>query len=407
MATVSELSFLVVDDQAFQRNVVVQLLEERKAKGVIACSNAREALQILRSLPNAVDVVITDLQLPGMDGLELIRNIGAGHYAPSIIIESMVHRAILPCIEAMSLTYGVNVLGMVEKPLTARRLPELLEHHAPAATPAARKDSPPMSFSPDEIVEGLENGEFEPFFQPKIDLRTWTVVGLEALARWRHPQQGMVLPDAFIKPLEDAGKIHMLLRSMLRQGAAFIRGLRDVGHECTLGVNLSLQSLTDLTLAEQITTVVASQNAEPRQIVLEITESAATTEVGPALENLARLHLRGFGLSIDDYGRGTSSIEKLARIPFAEMKIDQPLLLRACRHESARVVFESSLGMSRRLKMRTVAEGVETQAQWELLLELQCDAAQGDYIARPMSRVSYVEWLRDWTAGVAARGQTS
>lgn len=403
MVPISDLSFLVVDDQTFQRNVLATALETLNAKSVLAASTGRDALQLLKTAGPA-DVIITDLQLPGMDGLELIRHIGAARYSPAVIIAGTLERGVLACVEAMSAAYGVNFLGTAQKPITARRLKELVEQHGPLPVPAPRPE-PVTTFTPDEIVEGLENGEFEPFFQPKIELKTGRVVGTEALARWRHPQQGIVLPEAFIKPLEDSGKIHMLLRSILRQGAQFCRMLRDAGQECTMSVNLSFESLTDVTLAEQITTVVASQNVEPGNIILEITESAATTEVGGGLENLARLRITGFGLSIDDYGRGASSIDKLARIPFGEMKVDRPLLVRASRHESARVVFESSLDLARRLKMRTVAEGVETQAEWDLLLELECDMAQGDYIAKPMSRARYKAWLRGWTTKVAARGQ--
>ena len=401
----SELSFLVVEDQPYQRNLIVSMLEGMKAKHIVAAANPREALQLLKTATDPVDVIVTELQFAGIDGLELIRHIGAARACPSVIIATALERAIVACVEAMSAAYGVNLLGAIEKPVTTRRLSELLAQHGPAARASQRPAADRLSFTPDEIVEGLENGEFEPFFQPKIDLKTWRVVGIEALARWRHPQQGVVLPDAFLKPLEEAGKIHMLLRSILRQGTGFARGLREVGHETVLGVNLSYESLTDVTLAEQICTVVASQNVDPVDVILEITESAATTDAGPALENLARLRMKGFGLSIDDYGRGVSSIEKLARIPFAEMKIDQALLIRAGRHASARVVFESSLDMGHRLDMHAVAEGVETQADWELLQEMQCDMAQGDYIAKPMSRASYMGWLRDWNVRVAARGE--
>jgi EAL domain-containing protein (putative c-di-GMP-specific phosphodiesterase class I) len=401
---VSELSFLVVDDQEFHRIVTANLLQDLSAKSVHHCANAKDALQLLKTV--SVDVLILDLKLAGMDGLEFIRHVGLSRSSPAVIICSSVEKGVLPCVEAMAAAYGVFVLGCAEKPLTGRRLSELVEHYSPVSVPAMRAIATPASFTPEEIVDALENGQFEPFFQPEIEMKTWRVAGTEALARWRHPQQGLVLPEAFIKPLENAGKIHMLLRSILRQSAQFGRMLRDAGLEHSMSVNLSFESLTDVTLAEQIMTVVASQNIDPGAFVLEVTESAATTEVGRALENLARLRLKGFRLAIDDYGSGVSSIEKLARIPFAEMKIDRPLLLRAGRHESARVVFESSLDMARRLGMTSVAEGVESQAEWDLLLALGCDMAQGDYIAKPMTRAQYLAWARDWPAKVAARSQT-
>ena len=149
---------------------------------------------------------------------------------------------------------------------------------------------------------------------------------------------------------------------------------------------------------------------------LEITESAATSNLGAALENLTRLRMAGFGLSIDDFGTGYSSMEQLAHIPFTELKVDRAFVSNAVRHEAARVVLASSLQIARQLKLTSVAEGVETQDEWDLLQQLGCDVAQGYYIARPMQSDTYVEWLRElsrspassFTSGVAVTspGQT-
>jgi EAL domain-containing protein (putative c-di-GMP-specific phosphodiesterase class I) len=128
---------------------------------------------------------------------------------------------------------------------------------------------------------------------------------------------------------------------------------------------------------------------------LEITESAATTDVGAALENLTRLRMRGFGLSIDDYGTGYSSMQQLTRIPFTELKIDRTFVMNALTQESAKVILKSSLQLARDLNIVAVAEGVETHAQWDLLAELGCDLAQGYFIAKPMNAIAYMEWLRN------------
>ena len=129
---------------------------------------------------------------------------------------------------------------------------------------------------------------------------------------------------------------------------------------------------------------------------MEVTESAATCNIGEALENLARLRMKGFGLSIDDYGTGYSSMHQLTRIAFTELKIDQSFVANAVKQESARVILESSLGMAKKLNITAVAEGVETQADWNLLRGLGCDLAQGYFIARPMEAWRYPDWVRDW-----------
>lgn len=253
-----------------------------------------------------------------------------------------------------------------------------------------------VSFTAEEIAAGIENDEFEPFFQPKVDIATGKVVGAEALARWQHPQQGIVPPYAFIDALEASGRIDMLMRCMLRKSAAACRTLQTLGHESTVSVNVSLKSLHDVTVADQIMEIVWSQRVEPRQMILEITESAATTELGKALDNLTRLRMRGFGLAIDDYGTGYSSLAQLTRVPFTELKIDQSFVTHAGKRESAKVILASSLEMARKLKIQAVAEGVETRENWDLLCELKCDVAQGYYIARPMAMKNYVKWVEDW-----------
>ena len=163
-----------------------------------------------------------------------------------------------------------------------------------------------------------------------------------------------------------------------------------------MSVNLSLKSLTDIRLADRVTELVLSENLEPRHMVLELTESAATTDVGKALENLARLRMKGFGLSIDDYGTGYSSMQQLTRIAFTELKIDQSFVTNAAKQESAKVILESSLDMARKLNITAVAEGVETQADWNLLRQLGCGLAQGYFIARPMEAGAYPNWVRGW-----------
>jgi EAL domain-containing protein (putative c-di-GMP-specific phosphodiesterase class I) len=163
-----------------------------------------------------------------------------------------------------------------------------------------------------------------------------------------------------------------------------------------VSVNVSLKSLRDVTLADQIAEIIRGENVQPKRITLEITESAATTDIGKALENLMRLRMKGFGLAIDDYGTGYSSLEQLARIPFTELKIDQAFVTHAGHRESTKVILASSLEMARRLKLLAVAEGVESRENWELLAELKCDVAQGYFIAQPMPAAAYLQWCEDW-----------
>ena len=397
--SIANLNFLVAEDHDFQRSVLVRILESLGAKTVHEASDGHGALKILQDPARPVDIVISDLDMPGMDGMEFIRRLGETKVRISIIIASALERKLIASIATMTEAYGIKLLGVVEKPLTPEKLEPLIKLHKPAKAEPDRPKAAGPTFTLEEIAAGLKNNEFEPFYQPKIVLATGQVNGAEALARWRHAQQGIVAPYAFIKPLEDNGLIDELTWVMLRKSAAFCSSWRSAGLEATVSVNLSLKSLSDVKIADRVTKLVRSQNLEPRHMVLEVTESAATTDIGKALENLARLRMKGFGLSIDDYGTGYSSMQQLTRIAFTELKIDQSFVTNAAKQESARVILESSLDMANKLNITAVAEGVETQADWNLLRQLGCDLAQGYFIARPMEAGAYLDWVRDWKQG--------
>lgn len=392
---IAELSFLVVEDNDFQRDTVVAMLKRLQARNVYAAADGRKALDILANLDAPVDVILSDLEMPTMDGMELIRHVGAGGYRNAVIIASALEPTLLAAVETMTKAYKINLLGVLNKPITVRSLDELLARYVPVvAGPAGRAPSR-LVFTLDEIMDGLEQNEFEAAFQPKIEIASRHIIGAEALARWRHPQQGLVPPSAFIRVLEDAGKIDELLWVMLRRSAAFCSALNTAGKDATVAVNLSLTSLHNLELANRVAEIMQSYNIAPRQIVLEVTESAATTDVGRTLENLTRLRMKGFGLAIDDYGTGYSSMQQLTRIPFTELKIDRSFVTNAATHETAKVILNSSIDLAKKLKIAALAEGVETQREWDLLEELGCDLAQGYFIARPMPLDAYLDWLQN------------
>ncbi len=393
-----ELNFLVVEDNEFQRELLISVLKSMGARNVWSASDGAKALDIVLKAKPMVDVVVTDLAMPTMDGLELVRRAGEGGYSGSVLITSALDSPLLAAAEAMSKAYGVNLLGAVSKPVTRQVLEAALVRHGAPEPKLHVPASARTSFTPDEILEALARDEFEPFFQPKVELASRKVIGAEALARWRHPERGIALPGTFVKVLEDAGRIDDLMWVMLRKAIVFCGTLNSSGMKTTVAVNLSLKSLSNPELAGRIAAMVERHNLDPSRVCLELTESAATTNLGAALENLTRLRMVGFGLSIDDFGTGYSSMQQLTRIPFTELKIDRSFVTNSATHETSRVMLTSCLQIARQLKLKAVAEGVETHEEWNLLQELGCDLAQGYFIARPMDAKTYVEWIRDLTA---------
>jgi EAL domain-containing protein (putative c-di-GMP-specific phosphodiesterase class I) len=396
--SITELRFVVAEDHDFQRRTLVGLLRRLGAAHVGEAADGAAALELFRGPDAKIDVIISDLDMPGMDGMELIRHVGESGLPVSVILSSAIDRAVMASVEAMTKAYGINLLGAIEKPVTQVKLEALIAKHRPPQPRSGAPRQPAPSFSLEEIRQGLVNDEFEPFFQPKIDLNTGALEGAEALARWRYPERGVLSPYFFIAAMEEGGLIDDLTWLMVGKAARQIRlwAGRSPPIDVTVSVNLSAKSLGDPDVADRITKIVRDEGVDPSRMVLEVTESAAVAHVAQTLETLARLRLRGFRLSIDDYGTGYSSMQQLARIAFTELKIDQSFVMSALDVEASRVILESSLDMARRLKVRSVAEGVETQAHWDLLLALGCDIAQGYFIARPMDAADFVRWADEW-----------
>jgi EAL domain-containing protein (putative c-di-GMP-specific phosphodiesterase class I) len=396
---IANLRFLVVEDHGFQRWAMGNVLQALGAKYVFPAADGHAALEIFRNLEEPIDIIVSDLDMPGMDGMEFIRHVGLIGTPVSLILASSLERAVIATVETMARAYGVTLLGAIEKPPTSKKLAAVIALHrapaeAPRRAPAARE-----VFELAEVVAGMARGEFEPFFQPKVEMQSRDVVGAEAMARWRHPQKGIIGPAAFLPLLQAAGRLGGLMDIMLKQAAATCSRWRGDGYDATVSLNLSPDTLVDLELAERLTRVVAAEGLEGRDVIFEVTESAMAADIGRALENLSRLRVKGFGLSLDDYGTGYSSMQQLARIPFTELKIDQSFVRNAATRPSDRAVLESSLEIAQKLGIVAVAEGVESQAEWDMLREMGCRLAQGYFIGHPMGAHEFLAWLAARRAG--------
>ena len=392
---ISDLHFLVAEDHDFQRRTLVTSLKSLSAQHIREAADGRIALDFFTDLSEQVDIIICDLEMPNMDGMEFIRHVGNAGAPVSIILTSAMDRSVISSVETMTRAYGITLLGAIEKPATPAKLRALIERHGKQTKPAA----PAVIDIPEaEIIAGLRQHQFEPAYQPKVELASGNVVGAEALVRWRHPTRGLLAPWAFLEVIERNGLIGDLTWMMLEKAAHTCLAWHNHGWPLNVSVNLSLTSLEDLTLADRITQTVEKQGLAPKFMTLEITESAAMTNVATCLEGLARLRMKGFCLSIDDYGTGYSSMQQLGRIPFTELKIDKSFVTDSAANPQNRVILESSIDMASKLGLKTVAEGIETRSDWNLLKELGCTIAQGYYIAKPMSADDFLDWVPEWAA---------
>ena len=205
-----ELHFLVVEDDDFQRRLTVDMLKSLGAMSVSESGNGRQALDIIRGAnTRPVNVTLCDLKMPEMDGMEFIRHLGQEGHNGSIVITSALDGKLLSSVARMARMYGIRLLGTIEKPVVLECLRELLKKHDPVKEKLPQANDA-VCFTIDEICDGICADQFEPFFQPKVDLKSGRLVGAEALARWIHPKHGVIGPNAFISPLEQSGNMALL-----------------------------------------------------------------------------------------------------------------------------------------------------------------------------------------------------
>ncbi|KAF1045675.1 MAG: Phytochrome-like protein cph2 [Herbaspirillum frisingense] len=387
-------SALVVDDSALQRQHTVALLQELGVELIYEAGNGNEALDLLALLKLPPGLAVIDLEMPGMDGIELIQQLQQKSVNIPLIVASSREASLLLSVETMIHALGMPVIGALQKPLNQDQLRSALRAFKPSRNDARQNSDPQPSMCEADLGSAIGGGQLLPYYQPKIDVQTGILKGVEALARWIHPERGLIPPDHFIPLAERCGLIHELTVSMMDQAMAQAAVWHSRGLNIKVAVNLSPLSLEQPDFMHRILELVDRHALPAEHVVLEITESSVVAHKGNSLGMLARLRLKGFGLSIDDYGTGFSSMQQLARIPFTELKIDRSFVHGAHERKNLRVILQSALDMAQRLELVTVAEGVETMEDWRLLQDFGCSLGQGYLIAKPMPANELPLWLK-------------
>jgi diguanylate cyclase (GGDEF)-like protein len=254
-----------------------------------------------------------------------------------------------------------------------------------------------------ELRRALDEDEFELHYQPKANLHTGRVDGVEALVRWNHPVRGLVPPDEFIPLAEQTGVIKPLTAWVLNEALGQCRAWRDSGLGLTVAVNLSVRNLLDAHLPESISELLRRHELPPSALELEITESTIVADQVRALDVLTRLNAMGVGLSVDDFGTGYSSLAYLKDLPVCELKIDRKFVNNMTEDGDDAFIVRSTIDLGRNLGLQVVAEGVETEAVWDQLAQLGCDVAQGYYLSRPLPAATLTEWLSARKQGSVGR----
>ncbi|HVC46103.1 MAG TPA: EAL domain-containing response regulator [Terracidiphilus sp.] len=386
---------VVIDDD----DVILKIVSAAAEAMLLECAAARHAEQLTELLTPDTRLILLDLVMPNMDGIEVLRLLGERRCRAGIVLMSGIDKRVIETAKMMARSLGLTVVGHLQKPFPITALTTLLETHISGNQPELPAEEEMEPYPDEDLRRALERGEIVNYYQPQIRFSTGEVVGLEALARWNHPERGIVMPDDFIERTEQLGLMDKLCWHTVDRGLAELKRFADSdGNMPRLSLNVSVTSLRDLRFPDIFLDLATRHGVPATSLAVEITETGLVDELARMLDVLTRLRMRQIQLSIDDFGTGYSMMRQLQNVPAIELKIDKSFVQSMDTSLSDRVMVEKIIEMGHELNMEVVAEGVETQMQYELLRQKGCDTMQGFLYCRALSADRLVEWLAQYRA---------
>ena len=374
---------LLIDDDPGLRRVVKKMAEGMGFE-VVDTEDPRFFLKTVRGWRPSV--VILDLMMPGADGIQLLRELAADKCGALVVLTSGFDGKVLQTASQLGQERGLRMGGTLNKPVSTDHFRALFASHAPVTGEALSRD----------LATAIGADQLFLQYQPKLDCRLGRITGAEALVRWRHPIHGIIPPDQFIALAEGSDLIHRLTDWVVADAARQAAIWHAEHLALQVAVNISAKDLENLDLPDRLAEHCRAAGINPTSITLELTETGAMREAVQMMDVLTRLRIKGFNLSIDDFGTGYSSLVQLQKMPFSEIKIDRAFVMKMIQDESCAAIVDIVLHLARRLRLKSVAEGVEDATTLDNLINMGCDEAQGYYLSRPLSADRIAEFVRGY-----------
>ncbi len=337
-------------------------------------------------------ILILDLSMPGMDGVEVMRKMIENNIKLPIMLMSGYDSGIMHSAKQLANAHSLDIIATLAKPLKFSLFSELLHKYITSEKPEYAIQN--LTIDATDLEKALFLGQLTLHFQPQVKIKDGSLIGVEALIRWNHPQHGIIYPKMFIELAEKNNLIEELTSQVIIQVIKQATNWKAQQLDIQISINISAENITSLSLPEQLSNKLNDCSLEPCKLTLEVTESALMGKLVTSLDILTRLRLKGIELSIDDFGTGYSSLSQLYRMPFTELKVDQSFVTNMTHDEEARGIVKTCITLAHELNMLVVAEGIENQETLEQLSIMGCDIAQGYYIAKPMPANEIIPWIK-------------
>ncbi|QDW65838.1 EAL domain-containing response regulator [Luteimonas granuli] len=398
------MKILVVDDDDFTTRLLhIQLramgLRNSGYTGIELCARGEDALQRVGARAEGFGLVFCDLRMPGMDGVEFVRHLAESGFRGGLVLMSGAESRVLQAAEQLARSQGLRVLGTLSKPVQPDALRALLEAGAvDAVEPATASAQVAPASDATALEAAIASGDLFNLYQPKVELGSGEVVGVEAQARWRRPGGDIAMPADFLPLAEEAGLVGPLARLVLTNALRDARCWSGTGPELDVAVNLSMANLASLDLPERISRLAEAAGFPLERLVLELSETRLPTRPQDQLDIMTRLRLKGVRLAIDEFGTGFSNLAQLREMPFSELKIDRGVVRGAAKDPSRRAIVQAALVLARELDAHAVAEGLDDVDDLACVRGLGCHLGQGALVAGPMPASELAAWIRGWPA---------
>lgn len=394
-------AILLIDDDATQIAILRAYLASMKLEGVVDASDASQALKWFEPENGAdIKLVFTDLGMPNMDGFEFLKHLAKIEFTGDVIIISGHENILLESAASLGKMYGLSIKGQIRKPLTKQALDRLFHDlNKPMTAQAPTRES---GYSKSDLEAAITSGQILPFYQPKVDLLNGRVVGAEALARWQREDGRLVSPADFIPLAQNCGLIRDISIRIIDAVLEDIATNREDWADKKIAINLPPEMIRDTHLPDLLDQRLAAHDISSKTICLEITESGVLDFDPISIEVLSRLRIKGYDISIDDFGTGAANIANLKVFPYSEMKIDQSFINNVLTDAFSAETVRTSISLARQLGIRIIAEGIENEDVLQYVKAKGIDQAQGFLFSRPvpvqaMNEMfkSPLSWIRD------------
>ncbi|MEM9276938.1 MAG: EAL domain-containing response regulator [Pseudomonadota bacterium] len=391
-------SALVIDDDPTQIAILTAYLTAQQVQRIESSSNAALALSKIRDNNNNFDLIVSDLQMPEMDGLELLRHLSAQNYKGSLVLMSGVEQSLLNHAAKLARMHKLNLIGQIHKPLNKASLESVFLKTQGLET--ASQNDKSLVLTQGDFINGMEKNEILPFFQPKVNIQSGKIVGAEALARWNKPGIGNISPDIFIEFAAKNGWIEDVTVHLLKHTLQAVGPFLRIDPRLRFAINIAPSMMHQIALPDQLKAIIESCGISPENISFEITENSILNLEPATLEVLSRLRIHNFDVAIDDFGTGSSNIQTLRDFPYSELKIDKSFISNVTENAFSRETVHAAVALAKEQRMRIVAEGVETVETLEYVRNLGIEHAQGYLFAKALSAEDYLAFIREHPNGM-------